>query len=230
MRLLLHAIVLVCLAVVSIPRPAAATLITTTDPVAFAAQVSGGFTLVNLDAPPLNAFASGYHVEDALPAAAFSALGIDFVGVNATVLAGQNGQITTPGRDRLILNGSGFNGTLVNNGEIVINLLGSVNGVGGFSNVGDGGRILAYSGPGGTGTLLGQTTFANGGFGGLILTSDVIASVQFTCDFNSDKKCGVYDIQFGRVSAVPEPVSGLLTLAGLGTLAACRALSRRRHA
>jgi hypothetical protein len=103
-----------------------------------------------------------------------------------------------------------------------------VNGIGAFSNNIDFGRIRAFSEPNLQGTFLGQVQFGPGSFGGLI--SDVlIQSVQFTCDFNADLRCGVYDIQFGTVandvSAVPEPASLFL----LGTGAAAMIAKRKRH-
>jgi hypothetical protein len=93
---------------------ASAATIPYTNQATFESQLTGDFTLVNLDAPPLNAFASGYRVEDPLPAAAFLTLGIDFFGFNARVIAGQNFQTPT-NRDRLIANGTGNGGVLALN-------------------------------------------------------------------------------------------------------------------
>lgn len=202
------------------PAGAAVTLYTTQG--SFQSALTGSFTLVNLDAAPLNAFASGYRVDDAGPAAAFAALGIDFVSFNPRVLAGQNGQTPT-NRDRLIENGAN------NGGLITINLLTPANGIGGLSNIlsdGDGGFIRAFSGANLGGTFLGSVAFgrnaalagAENGFGGLIST-DLIGSVQFTCDHNGDLRCGVYDIQHGTVAAgnvVPEPGVWALMILGFG--------------
>jgi hypothetical protein len=99
----------------------------------------------------------------------------------------------------------------------------AVNGIGAFSNNIDFGRIRAFSEPNLQGTFLGEVQFGPGSFGGL--TSDVlIESVQFTCDFNTDLRCGVYDIQFGTfdtdVSAVPEPASLVLFATGAAGLIA----------
>jgi PEP-CTERM motif len=213
------------------PASAAVTLFTTQ--ASFQAALTGSFTLVNLDAAPLSAFPSGYAVEDAGPAAAFAALGIDFVGFNANVFAGQNGQTPT-NRDRLIENGTG------NGGTITINFLTPVNGIGGLSNIlldGDGGFIRAFSGQNLGGTLIGSVGFgrnaqiagAENGFGGLVST-DLISSVQFTCTHNADLRCGVYDIQFGTVGAnnvIPEPRSWAMLIAGLGLVG--WSLRRRRR-
>lgn len=187
---------------------ASAAVVTFASQAAFQGALTGSFTLVNLDAAPLNGFASGYRVEDAGPAAAFASLGIDFFNFNAQVLGGQNGQTPT-NRDRLVANGTGFGG------EIGVNFLAPVDGIGAFSNNIDFGRILAYSEPDFGGTLLGTVQFGPGSFGGL--TSDQeIRSARFTCDFNQDLRCGVYDIQLGTVGAAQVPEPGSLALLGMG--------------
>ncbi len=200
----------------------------------FQSALTGSFTLVNLDAAPLAAFPSGYAVEDPGPAAAFAALGIDFVGFNANVFANNDGQTPTTDRDRLIENGTG------NGGSITINFLTPVNGVGGLSNIlgnGDGGFINAFSGENLGGALVGSIGFgrnaqiagAENGFGGLVST-DLIRSVQFTCDHNADLRCGVYDIQFGTVgtnNAIPEPAGWVLLIAGFALIGG--RLRRHRH-
>lgn len=187
---------------------ASAAVVTFASQAPFEAALTGSFTLANLDAAPLNAFASGYRVEHADPATAFASLGIDFFNFNAQVLAGQNGQTPTD-RDRLIANGTGFGG------EIGLNFLAPVDGIGAYSNNIDYGRILAYSEPDFGGTLLGTVQFGPGSFGGL--TSDQeIRSARFTCDFNQDRRCGVYDIQFGTIGAAQVPEPGSLALLGLG--------------
>lgn len=186
----------------------------------FESALNGSYTLVNLDAPPFGAFASGYRLDDAGPAASLLALGVDSVGLNAQVVAGQDFQTPTA-RDRLILNGAFFGG------EIVFNFTGLVNGVGGWANNGDGGHVKAYSGLNGAGTLLGSAGFGPGSFGGLI-SSDAIKSVRFTCEFNSDLACGVYDLQFGSVAGgVPEPATWAMMILGFG---AAGSMIRRRKA
>ena len=218
-----HALVFLCMFSLSVATASAAT-ITYTNQALFEAQLGGDFTLVNLDAPPLSAFSSGYRVEDPLPAAAFLGLGIDFFGFNAQVLAGQNGQTPT-NRDRLLAHGAG------NGGLIAVNFVDPVNGIGAFSNNIDFGRIRAFSALDLGGTFLGQVQFGPGAFGGL--TSDIlIGSAQFTCDFNADLRCGVYDIQFGTfdadATAVPEPTSLLLVTTGAAGLFA-KAKQRRKR-
>lgn len=194
---------------------------------AFAAALTGDFTLVNLDAPPLAGFASGYRVDDALPAAALLGLGIDMINFNAPVVGGQAFQIPTGGRDRLILNGAAFGGT------IAANFTSAVNGVGARSNLGDGGRVRIFSGANLGGSFLGEFGFSGSSFGGI--TSDqTIGSAQFTCDFNFDLACGVYDIQFGTFeagNALPEPQSWALMLIGFGAVGTClrRTGSRLDH-
>jgi len=198
-----------------------ASVITHTDEIGFQNALTNGFTLVNLDAPPLNLHASGYRVEDISPSSDFASLGIDFQFVNARVVDGQAGHIPKAGRDRLIYNGVGFDG------NIVFDFLSPVNGVGAWSNFIDGGTIKAYDGLGLTGNLIGVANLNGGSFGGLI-SGDLVRSAEITCDFNFDLKCGVFDIQFGTtVSAMPEPssvpepssifllASGLLSLVGI---------------
>jgi len=178
----------------------------------FQAAFPGSFRLVNLDAPPLSGFPSGYHVEDAGPAAAFAAQGIDFFGFDAQVFDEQNYQTPTD-RDWLIFNGNGFGG------EIGVNFATPVYGVGALANVLDFGRIRLFSGADLSGSFIDEVQFGPGGFGGLTSTGP-IGSAQFTCDFNEDLKCGVFDIQFGTAPAVPEPRTWALMLCGLGLVGA----------
>lgn len=178
-------------------------------------------TLINLDAAPFNTFGDPYNVQDAAPAAAFLAAGISGFDANHQVQAGNAIQMSKPGRDRLILNGSGFG-----IGDMVINFSSPVNGIGAWTNAHptfgpDGGEIIAYDS---NGLEIGRVAFGQspataGGFSGLI-SDQAIASAQFTCTFDNDFKCGVYDIQFGT-SVIPIPpavwlfVSGLLGLVGI---------------
>lgn len=204
-------------------QPSLPTVTTFTSQSSFQSQLAG-FTLWNLDAAPFNGFPNGYRLDDAAPAAALTAIGLDSIGLNAQVIAGQAGQISNPARDRLIAHGTG------NGGLIAFNFLSPVNGVGAFSNEIDGGRILAFTGANLTGIALPAAPFADGGFGGVIST-ELIRSVQFTCDFNNDFRCGVLDVQFGTTpasgGAVPEPGTWLLLLTGAAMLAARRTLGLR---
>lgn len=179
------------------------------------------YTLMNLDAAPFNTFGDPYNVQDIGPAAAFLAAGISGFGANHQVLAGNDIQMSKPGRDRLILNGSGFGV-----GDMVFNFSTPVNGIGAWSNDHptfgpDGGEIIAYDS---NGLEIGRVAFGQspataGGFSGLI-SDQAIASAEITCTFNNDFKCGVYDIQFGTtVIPIPPAVwlfgSGLLGLVGM---------------
>lgn len=199
--------------------PASAAITVYSDQAAFQTALTGSFTLVNFDT--LGGLAAGYRLDDAAPAAALALLGVDSVGLNAQVVDGQDFQTPTA-RDRLITNGAAFGG------QVAFNFAAPVAGVGAWSNTIDYGRVRAYSGADLSGTLLGETQFGPGGFGGLIST-DAIGSVQFTCDFNEDLACGVYDLQFGTVAAgagaVPEPASWALMILGFG---AAGAMLRRR--
>jgi len=204
-----------------------ASVITYTNETDFQNALTNGFTLVNLDAPPLNQYASGYRVEDIGPSSDFASLGIDFQFVNAEVLAGQAYQLPKAGRDRIINNGIGWNG------NIVFDLLSPMNGIGAWSNFGDGGIIKAYDGLGLTGSLIGVANLNGGSFGGLI-SIDLVRSVEITCDFNADLRCGVFDIQSGTtISAVPAPAtiwligSGLLGFFGMRTNLTSRCLTQR---
>ena len=194
-------------------QAASAATVSYTDQAAFEAALNGSHTLVNLDAAPLGAFPSGYRLDDAAPAAALLSLGLDSIGLNAQVVDNQNFQTVTD-RDRLIINGQAVGG------QIAFNFTDEVNGVGAFSNDIDFGRVRLFSESNLGGVLLGEAQFGPGGFGGI--TSDaLIRSVQFTCDFNQDLTCGVFDIQFGVFadsSAVPEPATWAMMLIGFGTV------------
>ena len=195
----------------------------------FEASLTGSFTLANLDDPPLVGFVPPYNVEDAAPAAAFATLGIDFQTFVPAVVDGQAFQISLPGRDRLILNGANSS----TGGNIILDLVEPVDGVGAWSNDGDGGRIRVFSGPGLSGTFLGEVGMLSGSFGGLIST-DPIRSVEITCDFNFDLICGVFDIQHGTTPAlvpVPPLVGVILSLgfAVLGVSALRQSRAARAH-
>lgn len=180
---------------------------------AFQAALDGSHTLVNFDT--LGGFAAGYRLDDAGPAAALAALGVDSVGLNALVAGGQDFQTPTA-RDRILLNGAAFGG------HIAFDFATAVNGVGAFSNNIDYGRIRLFSGSGLTGTFLGEAQFGPGAFGG-VTSVESARSAQFTCDFNSDMACGVYDLQFGTfaaTAAVPEPATWALALVGFGAAGA----------
>lgn len=177
------------------------------------------FTLVNLDAPPFNGFGAPYNVMDAGPAAAFLGVGISGFDANHQVSSGNDIQTVKANRDYLITNGSGF-GT----GDMVFSFSSPVNGVGAWTNLhptfgGDGGEIIAYNA---TGDELGRVAFGQspaspGGFSGLI-SNEEIASAEITCTFDNDLKCGVYDIQFGNLTAVPIPAAIWLFGSALGFL------------
>lgn len=210
---------LAALALGTVAGPAAGAILTYTSEAPFQSALDGSFTLINLDAAPFSGFGASYRVETATPAAAFLTAGIDFFGFNAEVRNGQDAQIAKPGRDRLILNGAGFGG------EVSINFTDAVNGIGAWSNNVDFGRIQVYSEANLGGTLLGEVQFGPGRFGGL--TSDVlIGSAHFTCDFNADRRCGIFDIQFGTFAeaapGAPSPAPLALIAAGLIALAARR--------
>jgi len=177
----------------------------------FQSAASNRFTLVNLDAPPLNQYASGYRVEDAAPSSNFASLGVDFQFVNAQVVGGQANQIPKAGRDRLILNGIGFDG------NIAFDIRSPANGIGAWSNFIDGGTIKAYDGRGLTGNLLGVANLNGGSFGGLISDSSVIRSAQITCDFNYDLKCGVFDIQHGSSFSFSDVIRDAVTVTPSGS-------------
>jgi hypothetical protein len=194
---------------------AGAATVAYTSQAAFQTALDGpGYKLVNFDT--LGGLSAGYRLDDAAPAAALAGLGLDSIGYNAQVVAGQDFQTPTA-RDRLIDNGVGFGG------HIAFSFATAVNGVGAFSNNIDYGRVRLFSNADLTG-FLGEAFFGKTApFGGI--TSDVgVRSVQFTCDFNGDLKCGVYDIQFGTFApppppptgGIPEPGSWALMILGFG--------------
>ena len=185
---------------------ASATVVSYTDELTFQAAMTGSFTLANLDNAP---FTTGTVSPND---ANFLLLGIDVI-TQTSIVDGQAFQISKPGRDRLLLNGSGSIGA-----DFAFDFLTPQNGVGVLPNVGDGGRIRIFSGLNLTGTLLGEANFGApaGSFGG-ISSDQAFRSVQITCDFDPDFKCGLYDLQFGTsapLSVVPLPAA--LPLFGSG--------------
>lgn len=197
---------------------ASAAVTTYTDETSFQTALTGGFTLANLDAAPLNA-------DDSVPAGdpGFLSLGIDVI-TPTTIADGQAHQIPKPGRDRLIANGTN-SPTILN--DFAFNFTSPQNGVGALPNVldgiGDGGHVRIFSGPNLTGALLGVADFGTptGSFGGII-SDELIGSVEITCEFDGDLKCGIYDLQFGTTSVIPLPaalpamISALLALSMTG--------------
>jgi len=111
--------------------------------------------------------------------------------------------------DDLILNGSGFHGSATP--HVGINFNGIVNAVGVTSNAIDGGRIQLFSEAGGNGTLLEEIGFGgeqDDSFMGFIGAFEA-RSVIFTCDFNSDLRCGLRDPIFGFDNDAIEPVAAV---------------------
>ena len=182
--------VVLLFATLTISSHSLATVVAYTDEASFQSAANKRFTLLNLDAPPLNAHPADYWVEEAGPSSTFKSLGVDFL-VNAKVFDEEAFQIPKAGRERLIAHGAKWKGNLA------FDLLSPANGVGVWSNFIDGGRIKAYDGRGLTGNLLGVASLNGGSFGGLISTDAVVRSVEITCDFNWDLDCGLIDIQFG---------------------------------
>lgn len=191
--------------------PASAAVTTFTDQTSFDSSLDAPATVVDTSA--------NIGLTTAQLSAAYA--GITFFGAASFVRS-----------DALILNGQGFFGPATP--HVGINFETNINAVSVFTNAFDGGRIQAYSGANGTGTLLGEAAFGTPSgsnlFGGLI-TDEYIGSVIFTCDFNFDLKCGLNDPAFGVASSflasapVPLPAAGWLFLTGIAGIAA----SRRRH-
>lgn len=185
----------------------------------FQSALNNQITLVDLDSSELRAFGNSYYLEDSGPSSVFSSLGIDFQFTNARVVSGVRGQLPKDDKDTSIQHGVGFSG------NVAFDLLNGSFGVGVWSNFIDGGTIKAYDGYGLSGNLIGTADLNGGSFGGL--TSDsVIRSVEITCEFNGDLKCGLFDIQFGdNTSAVPTPPTIFL----LGTVLSGLFWSRRKN-
>lgn len=148
-------------------------------------------------------------------------------GINASLSTGAFfGPDASVRNDDLILNGAGFHGTTTP--HVGINFNSIVNAVGVTSNAIDGGRILLYSGLNGTGDLLSTTAFGGGSSASFTGVADAFParSVIFTCDFNSDLKCGLRDPVFGFDTAfaaqVPLPASVSFLLAGIAGLLGLR--------
>ncbi len=214
-----------CATALAVSAPAYAATFAYTSQPAFEAALGGSFTLVNLDSATFAAFGNGWNLDDTNPALALAARGLDSIGYNAEVVSGQNGQTPTE-RDWLITNGINTGGA-GQGGTIAFNFSTPVNGVGAFSNIlgdGDGGRVRIFGGAGLT-DFIAEARFGRpgDGFGG-ITSTQLIRSVQFTCDVNDDLRCGVYDIQFGT-TGVPEPGTWALMILGFG---AAGTMLRRR--
>lgn len=153
------------------------------------------------------------------------------VSFTAGSFFGPDAYIRTGAEAGLIENGVGFYGTT--NPHVGINFVGIVNAVGVSSNPRDGGTILLYSGLDGTGSVVGSVGFGHPGgagpdFGGIVMAGSAKSAV-FTCDFDFDLKCGLYDPIFGykQVAQIPVPASSVLLVGGLGLLIGAR---RRRRA
>lgn len=180
-----------------------AVTVTYSDQTAFHAALTGGFTLIDV---------SNYRGwTTAQLSAEFDE--VTFIGQGSYVRS-----------DNLIPHGAYFSRPVPHVG---LNFDTGVNGVGIWSNPIDGGTIQIYSGLNGTGDLLGTAAFGGRApslFGGIIST-DIIRSAFFTCEYNYDLACGLIDPSFGTVttSAVPLPAAawllgaGLLGLAGIGS-------------
>ncbi len=128
--------------------------------------------------------------------------------------------------DGALLNGQYFLGAATP--SLGLNFADGVNAVGvSTHNIADGGRILAYSGLNGTGTLLGEADFGGSSIFGGLRSTDLIMSVLFTCEFNYDLACGLNDPVFSvsagvSPSEVPLPAAAWLFMAGAGFLGAVR--------
>lgn len=203
------------IALLALASPGAATAVVTTytDEGLFQAALTGSFTLANLDAAPLNG-------DDVVPVndPEFLSLGVD-MQTATTVIGGQAFQIVKPGRDRLLLNG--FR-TPDPADDVAFDFVTAQNGIGIWSNALDGGTISAFSDIGLGGVLVGTASVGSGGFGGLV-SMDLIRSVRISCDFDSDFRCGLYDLQFGAnppggPDPVPAPAALPLLVSGLGLM------------
>ncbi|MEM7468167.1 MAG: hypothetical protein AAF387_14930 [Pseudomonadota bacterium] len=193
--------------IIGLSSPVNAAVSTYTDELDFQSALFN-VTIANLEIAPLSA-------DDLVPASdpEFLSLGIDVI-TPTSILGGQASQIPKPGRDRLILNGAGSIGA-----NFAFNVTSPQHGVGAlpnvFNGIGDGGHIRIYSGPNLTGNFLGQVNFGTptGSFGGIIST-DPFSSVEITCEFDADLRCGIYDLQIGS-TPVPLPGGAMLMLSAV---------------
>lgn len=119
-----------------------------------------------------------------------------------------------------MFNGSG---TADTSDDFAMNVTMPSNAFGIVPNRIDGGRVLVYSGPNLTGTLLAEiVNTGSGAFLGVV-TDGPIGSVQVTCEFDADFTCGLIDPTIGVSSlrsldaggSVPAPGVVLLMLTGL---------------
>lgn len=128
--------------------------------------------------------------------------------------------------DGALLNGQYFLGAATP--SLGLNFAGGANSVGvSTHNIDDGGRILAYSGLNGTGTLLGEADFGGSSIFGGLRSTDLIMSVLFTCEFNYDLACGLNDPVFSAFaevspSEVPLPAAAWLFIVGAGAIGAAK--------
>lgn len=207
---------------------ACADVINFDDEATFRSAVLDPLVIVNLDAPPFDVFVPTYLASEPAARLAFQAMGIQFTGIDPRIIGGQQGQISKPGRDRLLANGDGFEfyGDVQNSGNVVVNVQ-AATAFGAWTNIGDVGSIVVYSGTDRAGSVLGEASIGNGSFGGLLSTTP-FRSVEIRCE-QGDHKCGLFDLQLA-VSPVPESKVYLNLIAALGLLRLFRKVGDRRVA
>ncbi len=196
-------------ALCAMASPSYAAVTTLTNQSAFESALAGGFTLVDTSSFTSSSCPTGFETSCMTTITDISPILSDanFFGPDAGVR-----------NDDLIVNGQGFHG--MGPPHVGLNFLGTVNGVGVTSNAIDGGKIQLFSGPNGTGTLIAEISFggqSSDAFTGVIAMSP-IASAVFTCDFNSDLKCGLRDPIYGRSTIAGVPAPGALFLVTMALL------------